>query len=60
MRHRFWIGLVLTMPVFILEIGSHFPGLHHYIDQPTSMPVTKEPSESAIGGTCVFFFLPLL
>ena len=28
-RHdaRFWIGLVLTLPVFILEMGGHIPGL---------------------------------
>ena len=26
---RFWIGLVLTLPVFVLEMGAHlFPGLH--------------------------------
>lgn len=23
-RRRFWIGLILTLPVFILEMGSHF------------------------------------
>ncbi len=29
MTRRFWIGLVLTLPVFVLEMGSHiFPGLH--------------------------------
>ena len=27
MTRRFWIGLVLTLPVFILEMGSHIPGL---------------------------------
>jgi Cu+-exporting ATPase len=27
MTRRFWIGLVLTLPVFILEMGSHLPGL---------------------------------
>lgn len=26
---RFWIGLILTLPVFVLEMGAHlFPGLH--------------------------------
>jgi Cu+-exporting ATPase len=26
---RFWIGLVLTLPVFVLEMGAHlFPGFH--------------------------------
>jgi Cu+-exporting ATPase len=30
MTRRFWIGLVLTLPVFVLEMGSHIPilGLH--------------------------------
>lgn len=34
MSRRFWIGLVLTIPVLALEMGSHFPGLmlHQYID----------------------------
>jgi Cu+-exporting ATPase len=27
MTRRFWIGLVLTLPVFLLEMGSHIPGL---------------------------------
>ena len=27
MSRRFWVGLVLTLPVFILEMGSHVPGL---------------------------------
>ncbi len=27
MSRRFWIGLVLTLPVFILEMGSHVPSL---------------------------------
>jgi len=28
MTRRFWIGLALTVPVFILEMGSHLLGLH--------------------------------
>ena len=27
MTRRFWIGLVLTLPVFVLEMGGHFTGL---------------------------------
>ncbi|MBN8909909.1 MAG: HAD-IC family P-type ATPase, partial [Rhodospirillales bacterium] len=27
MTRRFWIGLALTVPVFVLEMGSHIPGL---------------------------------
>ena len=27
MTRRFWVGLALTLPVFILEMGSHIPGL---------------------------------
>jgi Cu+-exporting ATPase len=28
MTRRFWIALVLTLPVFVLEMGSHVFGLH--------------------------------
>jgi Cu+-exporting ATPase len=28
MTRRFWIGLVLTVPVFILAMGSHLVGVH--------------------------------
>jgi Cu+-exporting ATPase len=33
MSQRFWIGLALTLPVFVLEMGSHIPalGLHDLI-----------------------------
>ncbi|WP_332699671.1 heavy metal translocating P-type ATPase, partial [Bosea sp. (in: a-proteobacteria)] len=31
MTRRFWIGLVLTLPVFLLEMGSHIFGLHGLI-----------------------------
>jgi Cu+-exporting ATPase len=32
MTRRFWIGLVLTVPVFVLEMGAHlFPALLHAI-----------------------------
>jgi Cu+-exporting ATPase len=32
MMHRFWIGLVLTLPVFILEMGAHIAGAHNWIE----------------------------
>jgi Cu+-exporting ATPase len=32
MTRRFWIGLVLTLPVFALEMGSHLVGGHGLID----------------------------
>jgi P-type Cu+ transporter len=31
MTRRFWIGLVLAVPVFVLEMGGHFFGLHRYL-----------------------------
>ncbi|MBI3677010.1 MAG: heavy metal translocating P-type ATPase [Proteobacteria bacterium] len=33
MTRRFWIGTALTVPVVILELGAHFPGLslHRYL-----------------------------
>lgn len=36
MRRRFWIGLVLTIPVFILEMGGHLIGLDHLVSQRSS------------------------
>jgi Cu+-exporting ATPase len=35
-RRRFWIGLVLTIPVFILEMGSHLLGFHEFMSGTTS------------------------
>ncbi len=37
MTRRFWIGLALALPVFILEMGGHlFPALHHLVTMKTS------------------------
>jgi Cu+-exporting ATPase len=36
MSRRFWIGLVLALPVFVLEMGGHLVDLHGVIDQQTS------------------------
>ncbi|MGE0237134.1 MAG: heavy metal translocating P-type ATPase [Parvibaculaceae bacterium] len=37
MTRRFWIGLVLTLPVFVLEMGAHlFPALMHAVPQSVS------------------------
>jgi Cu+-exporting ATPase len=36
MSRRFWIGLVLTLPVVVLEMGGHFLGLNHVIGQGAS------------------------
>ncbi len=36
MTRRFWIGLVLTLPVFALEMGGHLTGLNHYITRNAS------------------------
>ena len=38
MTRRFWIGLVLALPVFILEMGGHiFPALHHLVPMKLSI-----------------------
>jgi Cu+-exporting ATPase len=38
MTRRFWIGLILSAPVFALEMGGHvFPGLHHLVPMPISI-----------------------
>ncbi len=31
MTRRFWIGLVLTLPVFTLEMGAHVVGAHNWV-----------------------------
>ena len=36
MTQRFWIGTVLTLPVFALEMGGHLFNIHHLIAQQTS------------------------
>ena len=33
MSRRFWVGLVLTIPVLVLEMGGHLANLHLLIDQ---------------------------
>jgi P-type Cu+ transporter len=39
MSRRFWIGLVLALPVFVLEMGGHIPalGLHNLVPMQTSI-----------------------
>ncbi|QDG94369.1 heavy metal translocating P-type ATPase (plasmid) [Rhizobium sp. NIBRBAC000502774] len=38
MTRRFWVGLVLALPVFVLEMGSHlFPTLHDVVPMRTSI-----------------------
>ena len=39
MSRRFWVGLVLTIPVFILEMGGHVPwlGLGHLVAEQWSI-----------------------
>jgi Cu+-exporting ATPase len=39
MTRRFWIGAALTLPVLVLEMGGHFPGLdlRHYISPLASL-----------------------
>ena len=36
MRHRFWVGLLLALPVFALEMGGHLTGLHQYVGRQTN------------------------
>jgi len=36
MTRRFWIGLMLTMPVFVLEMGGHLTGLTERLGQQNS------------------------
>src|SRR5216683_5574719 len=36
MTRRFWVGLVLALPPFVLEMGGHLTDLHMLIDQTLS------------------------
>src|SRR6202790_3674685 len=36
MTRRFWVGLVLALPPFVLEMGGHLVGGHDFIDQTLS------------------------
>ena len=36
MSRRFWIGLVLSVPVVLLEMGGHLIDLHRFLTQKTS------------------------
>ncbi|WP_416193149.1 heavy metal translocating P-type ATPase [Nitrobacter sp. TKz-YC01] len=36
MTRRFWVGLALSVPVVILEMGGHLVGAHGWIDQSLS------------------------
>lgn len=36
MTRRFWIGLVLALPVLVLEMGGHLTGLDHIVAPQTS------------------------
>jgi hypothetical protein len=36
MTRRFWVGLVLTLPVFVLAMAEHLPGvsMHEWVPRP--------------------------
>jgi Cu+-exporting ATPase len=36
MARRFWVGLVLALPPFVLEMGGHLLGGHGFVDQTLS------------------------
>jgi len=36
MQRRFWIGLLLSLPVVALEMGGHLTGLHQYVGRQTN------------------------
>ncbi len=55
MTRRFWIGLALALPVFVLEMGGHLVGLHHFIAPSTSNWIQLDPGDAgrALGGLAV-------
>ena len=42
MRTSFWLALILTLPVFIVEMGGHlYPPLHHFVAQTIGMQTSR-------------------
>jgi P-type Cu+ transporter len=42
MTRRFWVGLALSIPVLILEMGGHlFPALHHIVPMAISVNILR-------------------
>ncbi|MBL1378877.1 heavy metal translocating P-type ATPase [Zobellella iuensis] len=40
LKRSFWLAAVLTLPVFVLEMGAHFvPGMHHWLEQSLGRPL---------------------
>ncbi|WP_375057447.1 heavy metal translocating P-type ATPase [Zobellella sp. DQSA1] len=40
LKRAFWLAAVLTLPVFVLEMGAHVvPGMHHWIEQTLGRPL---------------------
>ena len=50
MTRRFWIGLALTLPVFVLEMGGHLVGGHGFIDRDA---VELDPARARDAGGAV-------
>ena len=42
MTRRFWIGLVLTLPVFALDMGGHLVGIDHLVHADGAAPAALE------------------
>ena len=55
MTRRFWIGLALTLPVFVLEMGGHLVGGHGWVDQTLSnwIQLVLATPGRALGGLAV-------
>jgi P-type Cu+ transporter len=50
MTRRFWIGLGLTIPVVVLEMGGHLVGLDHLVGQQTSNWLQLAFATPVVGG----------
>jgi cation transport ATPase len=54
MTRRFWIGLVLTLPVFALEMGGHLTGMDHLIGADVELdPAAAGDARGAVGRLAV-------
>jgi Cu+-exporting ATPase len=59
MTRRFWIGLVLTLPVFVLAMSEHVPGveMHRWLDPSTAGWIQFLFSTPVVGWAAWPFFV---
>ena len=55
MTRRFWIGLALALPVFLIEMGGHLFNIDHIVSPQTSCRANPLPASPLAGGGAGWF-----